>query len=930
MDPIVTDRDPMTAAMVGGKFARQRDMAAAGIIIPRFFCLTRAAFDEVVAPVREAVRARLAEIDFSRPESIRAAAADTRLLVAGADLPDWLERGVLARFDRLFGAGALVSVRASTVGHRLEESEDSATNPFAGMSESFLYVPRDEVLERVRACFASGLNEESILYRRAHGMDLFGFSVAVGIQRMVMGERSFVLFTCDPKTSARDVVIVAGYGIGEGVVKERVAVDHYFVNGRTGEIRREVVAKPERLTFDEARGRGLALRPVPPELRERPCLSDGEVRRLVEIGRRIEKLFRAPQDIEGTIPEGGEVHILQARPIAIDYRRQRVFTNANVTESFPGVTTALTYSFARFFYRVIFRDCYRRLGIPPETLDAAEEEWLDRMIAFLGGRVYYCLTAFYHLHAQSPLFPMFRAHWEKMMGFLSSYQTAPEGALDRVRAALDTARAAANLAWNYATHERELARFHAWWEGLVAPLRGRPFEDEDPLVLVSEFHRVWREVAGRWGVTLLNDTYLPLVYGLAEALFRRFGLDRDPSLLADLLCGDEELRSVEIICSAVRLAERVRASEALARAFAERGAGDLWRAIERGGGDGIDAAFAADVRRHLHDHGDRGLEELKMEQPNLRHTPERLVETIQRYARSDVTVEGFRARERAVRAAAEERLRAALGGGALAAARGRLLAVVLATLRRLIRNRENSRYCRSELFGFSKNVFRALGRHLVREGVLRAEDDVFHLTQDEIFGYIDGTGVTEDLQALADVRRREVEAHLAIETPVEITTLGPVRRNALGAPAAAPAAAAEGPPTAAAGDGRAGPGGALVLRGLGSSTGKARGRARVVLDPNAPLATDPDMILVARETDPGWLFLMLASKGIVVERGSMLSHTAITGRKFGIPTIVAVPDATRRIPDGAEVEIDGASGTVTILVAGGREPRASTAAASNV
>jgi len=58
---------------------------------------------------------------------------------------------------------------------------------------------------------------------------------------------------------------------------------------------------------------------------------------------------------------------------------------------------------------------------------------------------------------------------------------------------------------------------------------------------------------------------------------------------------------------------------------------------------------------------------------------------------------------------------------------------------------------------------------------------------------------------------------------------------------------------------------------------------------------------------------MLASKGMVVERGSMLSHTAITGRKFGIPTIVALPDATQRIPDGALIEIDGSSGVVTIL-----------------
>ncbi len=104
-----------------------------------------------------------------------------------------------------------------------------------------------------------------------------------------------------------------------------------------------------------------------------------------------------------------------------------------------------------------------------------------------------------------------------------------------------------------------------------------------------------------------------------------------------------------------------------------------------------------------------------------------------------------------------------------------------------------------------------------------------------------------------------------------------------------------------------------ALQGLGSSAGKVQGRARVVLDPLTAGEFDDDTILVARETDPGWMFLMLSSRGIVVERGSMLSHTAITGRKFGIPTIVSVSGATARIPDGAWIEIDGASGVVSIL-----------------
>jgi pyruvate,water dikinase len=262
-----------------------------------------------------------------------------------------------------------------------------------------------------------------------------------------------------------------------------------------------------------------------------------------------------------------------------------------------------------------------------------------------------------------------------------------------------------------------------------------------------------------------------------------------------------------------------------------------------------------------------------------------------------MTVASVRAHEAKVRAEAEARLARKLAGSPEKRA---VLALLLPRLRRFIGHRENSRYCRAELFGISRQIFLGIAAQLVARGVLREVSDVYHLAQDEIFGYLDGTGVTEDLQALADLRRKEHAANLTRTLPEQITTLGAVRSNALAVPAAA-----EG--------GVAGAEGALV--GLGSSAGKVRGTARVVLDPNALGAVDADMILVARETDPGWLFLMLAAKGMVVERGSMLSHTAITGRKFGIPTIVALPGATTRIPDGAKIEIDGSTGAVTILEA---------------
>jgi len=104
-----------------------------------------------------------------------------------------------------------------------------------------------------------------------------------------------------------------------------------------------------------------------------------------------------------------------------------------------------------------------------------------------------------------------------------------------------------------------------------------------------------------------------------------------------------------------------------------------------------------------------------------------------------------------------------------------------------------------------------------------------------------------------------------------------------------------------------------LLRGLGSSGGRVRARARVVTEPSVPPESCQGRILVARETDPSWLSLMLAAKGLVAERGTLLSHMAISGRILGIPTVVAVEGLLDRITDGTWLELDGDQGTVRIL-----------------
>ncbi|MFJ5992816.1 PEP/pyruvate-binding domain-containing protein [Lentzea sp. NPDC092896] len=884
---IETMDQPLAAQRVGWKFARLKTMSEAGIDVPEFFCLTGDFFARAVpaATVREA----LAGLDFTDWPAVRAAAERIRTKIIDGGLRPEDEQRLAEAIAANFADDAVLAVRASMVGARAEEGEDSAEHAFAGMSDSFLYVPVHGVRDAVLKCWASAFNPEALLYRHRHGLSTQDVSVAVGVQRMVFGERSLVLFTCDPTTHARDTVISAGWGIGEGVVAERTPTDHYFVRFGTGEVRGVIADKTTMVTFDDEHGHGVRQAPVAAERRAAAVLSDAEVTGLAELGRRIEALFGCPQDIEATITPDGAVHVVQSRPITLDPARNRVFSSANVSESFPGTTTPMTYSVARRFYWLLNHDYLRRCGVPERELHRLHET-MTRLVARVDGRIYHNITSFIRMLDVFPLFDGLRRDWERLVAELDTsyhYSGGERSRRERLRRAAKLATGWGRAAVNYASLRRDFAAFEREWAGIMESRRERDLTGVHPLTLADDYREVWRRAGDLWGVTLVNYQFMLITHKRIERCLERWGVGDSDTLFSQLLCGGEQLRGAEIALSAVRLSEQVAADPELAALFRLKPPQEIWRLLSAGE---LPEGFTAAVERHLTRYGDRGLEELKLERPNLREEPWELLRLVGQYATRGITAAEMERTEAETRLAGEERLRRALPS----AVKRKVLLGLFDRLRTFLCFREAGRYQRSELFGYSKRIIAALGADLHRRGVLAEAHDVFLLELDELFGFLDGSGSTHDLAGLVEVRRGDA-ARAELRRPQrEFSTADVVALSV-------PEAVAEEPDA----------GGAL--RGLGSCPGKVRGRARIVLDPAFADDLDENDILVARETDPGWLYLMLRARGIVVERGSLLSHTAITGRKFGIPTIVAVPGALQRIPDGALIELDGATGTVTLV-----------------
>jgi len=174
--------------------------------------------------------------------------------------------------------------------------------------------------------------------------------------------------------------------------------------------------------------------------------------------------------------------------------------------------------------------------------------------------------------------------------------------------------------------------------------------------------------------------------------------------------------------------------------------------------------------------------------------------------------------------------------------------------------------------------------------LIASQADVFYLTTEEVFGAARGTLATHGLKSLITIRKEEYDRFARRSLPDRFVTHG---LPSVCMPATENEQSGE----------------EHRLTGTGCSSGVAQGEAIVVTDQTKTKET-AGKVLVARSTDPGWVFIMLSSKGIVVEKGSILSHTAIIGRELGIPTVVGVRNATSIIPNGSRITIDGGKGEV--------------------
>ena len=305
----LTEIDRTQVALAGGKGAHLGELSRIeGIEVPPGFCVTTRAFQRIMAEARSIGDRldRLSRLEPDDRETISALSAELRRTIHEVAIPDDLATAITRALAR-FGEEAAYAVRSSAT------AEDLPTASFAGQHDTYLNVAGPAaVLQHVSRCWASLFTERAVTYRLRNGVDHRKVHMAVVVQRMAFPRAAGILFTADPVTSNRKVSSVeAGFGLGEALVSGLVNADVYQV--RDGEVVAKAVGT-KHLAVHASPSGGTEQQAIEPERQEQPVLTDMEILRLAELGRRLEAHFGQPQDIEWCMV-GDEYLTVQSRPI---------------------------------------------------------------------------------------------------------------------------------------------------------------------------------------------------------------------------------------------------------------------------------------------------------------------------------------------------------------------------------------------------------------------------------------------------------------------------------------------------------------------------------------------------------------------------------------------------------------------------------------
>jgi pyruvate,water dikinase len=911
--------DKTKLALVGGKGANLGELSTIdGVQVPRGFCVTTEAYKEIVEnnEVFDSLVNQLVILKTDKRKGISEISAKIRNAIEEISIPKSIDNEITRHLQQL-GEECSYAVRSSAT------AEDLPTASFAGQQDTYLNVlGKEAILKHIGKCWASLFTERAIIYRMQNGFDHRKVRLSVVVQKMVFPQAAGILFTADPITGNRKVLSIdASFGLGEALVSGLVNADIYKVH--SGKVIDKRISTKKLAIYALKRG-GTKAQEIAPERQNSQTLTDEQILQLERIGRKIEKHFGSPQDIEWCLVDD-TFYIVQSRPITTLYPIPEANDPSAANRMPPsalavaqGLPTAPqeNHVYVSVGHQQMMTDAMKPLGLSFWFLTTRAP------MRTAGGRLFIDITSMLAspvgretlvnvtLGKSDPLIKDALTTIIEREDFIKSLPSADRVPPSALAVAQDFRERRSYSAEALPDDKKESSPSGS--NKAVPPANYQTLNDYDPTIVYdlirsnqTSTETLKQNIQTKSGSDLF-DFILEDIQELKKIAFdpRSFGVlmtginasfwvnEKMNEWLGEKNAADVLSQSVpnnitsEMGLALLNVADVIRpypeVIDYLQHVKNDNFLGELVKF--EGWKESRDAIYD-----YLSKYGMRCSGEIDITKTRWSEKPTTLVPVILSNIKNFEPNAGHRKFERGRQEALKKeqellaRLKQLPDGEQKVKETKRMIDLV----RNLSGYREYPKYAFINRYFVYKQALLKEADQLVQANVIDEKEDIFYLTFEELREVVRSSQL--DSQIISQ-RKDEYKIYEKLSPPRVITSDGEIvtgkyKRENL-------------------------PAGAIV--GLPVSSGVIEGRARVILN-----MEDADLeagdILVTSFTDPSWTPLFVSIKALVTEVGGLMTHGAVIAREYGLPAVVGVENATKLIKDGQRIRVNGTDGYVEIL-----------------
>ena len=568
--------------------------------------------------------------------------------------------------------------------------------------------------------------------------------------------------------------------------------------------------------------------------------------------------------------------------------KKNIYDNSNIAESYAGATTPLTFSFVRYVYQEVYQHFSKMMGAS-DNLIRENKDTFEHMVEFIGHRIYYNLNSWYKMLSFFPGYRLSSEFMEKMMGvekhaslikkkysfFEKYFLYFPMASLQFIKISLTFAF----LGWR-------IKEFNRYFDKIFLDLNSIDLNKLALTELKKSYEELDNRLLSQWRVPIANDFAVMVSAGLADRIFKKW-LNSDNAYSYMQPAANKPLTSLDPGNKLLQIAHLVKEDKIIHRLFLEHKEEEIIKSLR----NKYSAHKATqEIYIYLKNFGARIPNELKLESETLAENPKNFISLVK------ILVQGELIQNNAIK---EEHIGNNLKN--LSFFKKLFLGWLLHWAGNSIYRREDARFRRTLVFGHVREIFIEIGKKLEKEGFIKNTRDIFYLSIEEIFKVIDGKELNFDPLAIVEQRKLKLEKWKNIEMPRRFETIKSIpeiENDLLNQPVFSQKEDS------------------YQLKGTVASrpnnTQMFSGTTLTLKDFDS-LANFEGKILVTCQTDPGWTVVFPLLKGIVVERGGMLSHAAIVARELNIPCIVGVHQATDFLSTDMRVVLNLQNGSIQRL-----------------